>query len=308
MPNRILKETICTSETINALTWQLEVLWYRLLVQCDDYGRMDARPAIVRAKCFPLRLDQITDDDVAQALATFQDIGLIHLYTVDGKRYLQVTTWDKHQQVRARRSKFPAPAEGMQSDDINSTAHECTCNHVISDDINCKQAISRKTSKAPEQVIADDINCNQAKSSDSICTRNPNPNPIVSLVRAREGWDEIMEAYMQLTGGTPGSVDLDTLDEYYDSLGPEMVLKAFEVSQGKARQFRYVAKVLERWHGKGFATVEDIERDQAEFQASLRPKPRTRRPQPDEPRYNIPDAEESRRMMAEWRGEVKASG
>lgn len=33
-----------------------------------------------------------------------------------------------------------------------------------------------------------------------------------------------------------------------------------------------------------------------------------REPDNDEPRYNIPDAEASRRMMAEWRGEVKASG
>lgn len=159
------------------------------------------------------------------------------------------------------------------------------------------------------------LTCNTESSYESLTpvlqsssNLEPRTRMLVSTARAREGWDEIMDAYMQLTGGTPGSVDLDTLDEYYDSLGPEMVLKAFEVSQGKARQFRYVAKVLERWQGKGFATVEDIERDQAEFQASLQPKPRTRRPQPDEPRYNIPDAEASRRYLAELRGEVKASG
>ena len=35
MPNRILKDSICTSETIEGLTDAEEVFFYRLLVQCD---------------------------------------------------------------------------------------------------------------------------------------------------------------------------------------------------------------------------------------------------------------------------------
>ena len=37
MPNRILKESICRSDTIDHLTWFEEVLFYRLIVSCDDY-------------------------------------------------------------------------------------------------------------------------------------------------------------------------------------------------------------------------------------------------------------------------------
>ena len=47
MPNRIIKETICTSDTIERLTPFEETFFYRLIVNCDDYGRMDARPAIL---------------------------------------------------------------------------------------------------------------------------------------------------------------------------------------------------------------------------------------------------------------------
>lgn len=135
MPNRILKESICTSETINSLTFEEEVFFYRLLVNCDDYGRLDARPSILRAKCFPLRVDSISDARIEQWLAKLVAVGLIRLYGVDGKRYLQVVTWDKHQQVRAKRSKYPAPESGS------------------------------------ELVISNDSMCQQTKSSDGICPR-----------------------------------------------------------------------------------------------------------------------------------------
>ena len=38
MPNRIIKESICTSENIAALSMGAEVLFYHLIVKADDYG------------------------------------------------------------------------------------------------------------------------------------------------------------------------------------------------------------------------------------------------------------------------------
>ena len=50
MPNRIIKESICTSETLDKLNWFEEVFWYRLIVTCDDFGRMDARIPILKSR------------------------------------------------------------------------------------------------------------------------------------------------------------------------------------------------------------------------------------------------------------------
>ena len=36
MPNRIIRESICTSDSIDKLSWFEEVLFYRLIVNCDD--------------------------------------------------------------------------------------------------------------------------------------------------------------------------------------------------------------------------------------------------------------------------------
>ena len=109
MPNRILKESICTSPTLETLSAEEERLFYRLMVQCDDYGRMDARLAVVRARCFPLLLRKIRERDVQHWLEALRKAGLLTIYTAEGGLYLQLSGWERHQQVRAKRSKYPAP-------------------------------------------------------------------------------------------------------------------------------------------------------------------------------------------------------
>ena len=145
MPNRILKESICYSENIEKLTQFQENFFYRLIVNCDDYGRMDARPKVLASKLYPLkdiRLNQISD-----ALHALTSAELITIYEENGHPFLQMNTWDRHQTIRAKKSKYPAP--------------ESKCMQMISDASNCMQ------------MQADDFNCKQMISDASICSRNP---------------------------------------------------------------------------------------------------------------------------------------
>lgn len=111
MPNRIIKESICTSDTIDQLSWFEEVFFYRLLVNCDDYGRFDARTAILKARLFPLR--SVTEKQISDALYKLSTVGIVALYEYDGRPYLQLVTWDKHQQIRSRKAKYPLPPEDI---------------------------------------------------------------------------------------------------------------------------------------------------------------------------------------------------
>ncbi|MBC7218222.1 MAG: hypothetical protein H5U36_08840 [Candidatus Caldatribacterium sp.] len=115
MPNRILKESICTSATIDALSPEEEVFFYRLLVNCDDFGRMDARPQILLARCFPLKIGIFTLSQIEGWLHSLERAGLIRLYEVDGMPYLEVVTWEKHQRVRNKKPRYPAPPEAVSS-------------------------------------------------------------------------------------------------------------------------------------------------------------------------------------------------
>lgn len=117
MPNRIIKESICTSDSIAELNWFEEVLFYRLIVNCDDYGRFDGRTAVVKNRLFPLK-DSVTAKAVEAAVNKLVTVGLVTLYYFEGKPYLQLPTWDKHQTVRAKKSKYPSPEQGVNASEI----------------------------------------------------------------------------------------------------------------------------------------------------------------------------------------------
>ena len=133
MPNRIIKESIHTSEDVNMMTDFQFRLWVSLITYVDDFGRGDARPAIIKGSCFPLR-DRITNKDIEAALRALAGIGCVSLYEVDGKPYLYFPTWESHQTVRNQKSKCPAPADGQQ---LNTIASKCKQLQAI--EINCKQ-------------------------------------------------------------------------------------------------------------------------------------------------------------------------
>ena len=109
MPNRIIKETICTSDSLEGLSWFEEVFFYRLLVTVDDFGRFDGRPAILKSRMFPLKT--VSDKQVNDAIEKLKEAGLLTTYFVDGKPYIQITTWAEHQRIRNSRKKYPSPEE-----------------------------------------------------------------------------------------------------------------------------------------------------------------------------------------------------
>lgn len=183
MPNRIIKESICRSDDINSLSWFEEVLFYRLMVNCDDYGRFDGREKIISSYCFPLK--DIKESEITKALKKLSAEGLITRYHADGKSVIQLSTWESHQRIRNKVSKYPgiedateicdlAADRGQLSADCGQTSADCCLNpiqsnpnpntntntkqkrasHVRSDDPELDQAIKnfidhRKTLKKP---------------------------------------------------------------------------------------------------------------------------------------------------------------
>lgn len=124
MANRILKESICVSDSIDRLSWFEEVVFYRLIVNCDDYGRFDGRIVVIKNRLFPLR-ERIDTDELRRALEHLEALGMLVRYQADGKPYLYLTAWRSHQKIRTKRSKYPAPA-GM-SDGDGLTQSETAC-------------------------------------------------------------------------------------------------------------------------------------------------------------------------------------
>lgn len=122
MPNRLLKEGIVDSGRIDALSAEAEVCFYRLLVVADDLGRFDARTAIVRARCFPLKEQSNMPAKVEAWLTELADKFLILRYQAGGQALLQIMKWD--QRVRSN-GKFLEPSDADLSAFRERLSAEC---------------------------------------------------------------------------------------------------------------------------------------------------------------------------------------
>jgi hypothetical protein len=129
MPDRILRAKILTSDLVNSLSWPGEVFYRRLMSAVDDYGRYDARVSILRSSLYALKLDKVSDADIVKWLGECSKAGLISVYQVQGKDYLEILQF--RQRLRAMKSQYPPPEDGKEVPpaDIGGqmTAH---CEHM----------------------------------------------------------------------------------------------------------------------------------------------------------------------------------
>ncbi|MBK5203904.1 MAG: hypothetical protein JJD98_00395 [Polaromonas sp.] len=119
MPNRIIREAILSSEKMALLGWPEEVFYRRLMSIVDDYGRYEANPQLLRARCYPLQTDAVRAADISRWMAACQTAGLILCYEVSGKCYVEVINF---QQQQRSASKYPP-----------CVASEIICNQVLAD-------------------------------------------------------------------------------------------------------------------------------------------------------------------------------
>ena len=118
MPNRIIKDTIRTSKSVNALTdFQFRV-WLYLITYVDDYGCGSADAELLKGFVFPRRKG-ITESQIQKAIDDLASIGIIHLYQVDGESYLCFPNWDKHQRIQTVSEKQCNHGNAHEQQSIN---------------------------------------------------------------------------------------------------------------------------------------------------------------------------------------------
>ena len=204
MPNRIIKESICVSEQIDELNPFEEVFFYRLLVNCDDYGCMDAREKVLLAKLFPLRA--VRPSDIMKALDRLAEVGLIGLYDVEGHPYLKVLKWADHQRVRVSKHKYPEPTEEQLAASCgNSRQVAANCGELRQD------AATRGNLRPESNPIQSESNPNT----------NPNPNPNPTRARARRELDGLFD---QFWSAYPRKEDKENARKAFAKLEPDAEL------------------------------------------------------------------------------------
>lgn len=114
MPDRLIRESWCASEKIDRLTPFEETVLARLIVNCDDFGRMDGRANVLCSRLFVTRRD-VGPEQMRSAIAALEREGLVSRYAVAGREYIQMRGWGEHQRIRTQRSKYPAPPDAAEA-------------------------------------------------------------------------------------------------------------------------------------------------------------------------------------------------
>lgn len=105
MPGRFLRDAILWSRVINKLSEPAENFYRRLMSVVDDFGRCEADIEFLTSACYPIRRS-MSDDEVQHRLDECVRVGVVKLYEVDGRKYLE---FQKLGEPRAEKSKHPAP-------------------------------------------------------------------------------------------------------------------------------------------------------------------------------------------------------
>jgi len=111
---RLIYPQIATSLSIAQLSVLAELLFWRILPQADDQGRLPGDPRQLKALACPMR-DELTPDKIGELLSELEQAELIIQYSNSSKRYIQIAQWWDYQSGMRHiyPSRYPPP-DGWQ--------------------------------------------------------------------------------------------------------------------------------------------------------------------------------------------------
>ncbi|MDX8400806.1 MAG: hypothetical protein R8K20_11255 [Gallionellaceae bacterium] len=106
---RYIKPDFFLDEDLSDLPFETRLLFAGMWCHADREGRMEDRPRRIKAQIFPY-----DDVDIGASLDKLAHDNFIFRYSVNGKEYLQIVNFTKHQKIHhtERLSIIPAPVNG----------------------------------------------------------------------------------------------------------------------------------------------------------------------------------------------------
>lgn len=110
---RSIKPDIWEDEALAEVSTSARLLFIGLITQADDDGRLPGRSQWIARKVYPYDYE-ITPSDIEGWIDELDRVKLIQYYEVEGKPYISLPSWDRHQSIDKRwrkESKFPPPPQ-----------------------------------------------------------------------------------------------------------------------------------------------------------------------------------------------------
>lgn len=184
---RSIKPEFWTSEQVMECSLNTRLLFIGMWNFADDLGRLSLSPKSIKSKIFPS--DEISSENILGMIQELSTNGLVLIYTVDDKDYLQITGW-QHQRIdKPQPGKHPSPVNGYSKnvrgvvatdriggegngEDRNSEAKAsgATAPRDVRAELFSRglQTLSRLTGKGPDSCRSFVGKCLKAASDDAI--------------------------------------------------------------------------------------------------------------------------------------------
>lgn len=107
--SRIIKPEFFQNEKLSYLKERTQMLYVGLWMLADRDGRLIHKNALIRSHLFPFS-EVITCNDVGIMIRELSTNGFVATYVVEGKDYLWIPTFTKHQNVHPHEAKSVIPS------------------------------------------------------------------------------------------------------------------------------------------------------------------------------------------------------
>ena len=131
MRARMIKPSFFLNEDLATLPYEARLLFIGLWCVADREGRLEDRPRRLKAELFPY-----DDIDLDPLLGKLAELGFIVRYEAQGKRYIQINNFTKHQRLHPNEapSEIPPPPDPVRLEDEEPAQHVGTNGQVPAND------------------------------------------------------------------------------------------------------------------------------------------------------------------------------
>lgn len=246
---RMISSTTWTDEKFITLDDITRLVWFGIITNCDDQGRLQNNPLLIKAQLFPA--DRKSASLIKASIDRLADIEMITKYEKDGKSLIQINNWWTHQTPSwASASLYPAPdnwvdrvkvhAKGGAIQSLNwdqKGGYVATTLELHSSYVGATQSIEKVNGDVNGESKGD----GKVEAAKIAAAGGEKSEAVAAVSKAYESEIGI------ITAGTSERIKA-AVEEYPADWITDAISEAVKYN---ARNWAYVSKVLARWKAQG---------------------------------------------------------
>lgn len=222
---RNIKPGFFKNEDLVELPFEYRLLYIGLWTLADREGRLEDRPKRIKMEVFPA-----DDVDIEAALHALHGAGFVQRYEIDGRRYVSIPAWKKHQNPHCRESasKIPPPPKASAGTVQAQCKHGTSpADSLIPDSLIQKLAVD--TSPPDSRLSGSDLDASGVGLVAAAVEANPALPAVVRLRKRGEQWLRLTPDNPEIITAIREGVTVESIEafaEAYPDKPPLYVIRA----------------------------------------------------------------------------------